>query len=465
MRDQYYRTGQAAAEWGVSQHHVRRLCEAGLVEAEQTPSGQFRIPVAEVERWKKAGRLPEIPHAAEPENHSQPKPRGSGLLAQPSPDVQRSAEAVLKDHHELERLQIAKERTEIGDYFAERRRRRQEQDQRQAEQQAQAQAAAKRRTWLDHWIECALDSLPYDAPREIRPDVQLAVEEALSRCRPDQPAGIIRPIVEGAVERVLAPLKRHKETEGAIELACGELPWDAQRDPKNWGRASRWKSQARRDAAVAVAALPAGANHQQKLGAARAAVQNVARDFEHEKKCQAILSGISLPGATDQETDEARDAVQEALAGLPAGTSEAKLRRAAEQALAPLEEAASRRRDQERRRRHEEEQQQQENQAALLRQLQAPPPSPTSDLVGDLMAQLVEQLDPTLTHVDRCLEQVEREGRIEYADDADRANFARRIKSQLRKILRPQMSPQEVQDLIEDHLDAAIRELDSTGED
>jgi len=43
MGSAYYRSGQAARVWGISSHLVRRLCEAGLIEAEQTDGGQWKI--------------------------------------------------------------------------------------------------------------------------------------------------------------------------------------------------------------------------------------------------------------------------------------------------------------------------------------------------------------------------------------------------------------------------------------
>ena len=61
----YWRTAQAAAELEISAHHMRKLCEANLLEAERTEGGQWRIPaMQEVERLKKQG-VPPIPVIAE----------------------------------------------------------------------------------------------------------------------------------------------------------------------------------------------------------------------------------------------------------------------------------------------------------------------------------------------------------------------------------------------------------------
>jgi len=56
----YYRTGQAAKALGVSDHHVRRLCDAGLIEAELTERNHWRIPASEIDRLTEDG-VPELP--------------------------------------------------------------------------------------------------------------------------------------------------------------------------------------------------------------------------------------------------------------------------------------------------------------------------------------------------------------------------------------------------------------------
>jgi len=60
MSEGYYRIGAAARLLGISPYHLRRLCEAQLVEGVLLPSGQRRVPVSEVERLLKEG-IPPIP--------------------------------------------------------------------------------------------------------------------------------------------------------------------------------------------------------------------------------------------------------------------------------------------------------------------------------------------------------------------------------------------------------------------
>ena len=56
----FYSTGQVARQLGTTAAVVRVLCENGLVAAETTPGGQWRVPASEVERLKRDG-LPPIP--------------------------------------------------------------------------------------------------------------------------------------------------------------------------------------------------------------------------------------------------------------------------------------------------------------------------------------------------------------------------------------------------------------------
>jgi excisionase family DNA binding protein len=60
MKGLFYSTGQVARQLGTTQATVRVLCENGLIAADTTPGGQWRIPASEVERLKRDG-VPPIP--------------------------------------------------------------------------------------------------------------------------------------------------------------------------------------------------------------------------------------------------------------------------------------------------------------------------------------------------------------------------------------------------------------------
>jgi hypothetical protein len=96
----YYRSGQAARVWAISPHLVRRLCEAGLIDAERTDGGQWKIPHSEVERIKNEG-LPEIPSSIEPDDDKYEEeygPPGNSLPAPARAGVVRSAKTVVADN-------------------------------------------------------------------------------------------------------------------------------------------------------------------------------------------------------------------------------------------------------------------------------------------------------------------------------------------------------------------------------
>ena len=86
-----YRSGQAAKILGVSAHALRRLAEAGLVDADFTGS-QWRFSVEEIQRLQREG-LPPLPAIEQDGLRSARRPQGSnrlvteGLLAAPSEEL------------------------------------------------------------------------------------------------------------------------------------------------------------------------------------------------------------------------------------------------------------------------------------------------------------------------------------------------------------------------------------------
>lgn len=60
MERLFYSTGQVAQQLGVTLPTVRALCENGVIEAERTPGGQWRVRASEIERLKRDG-LPPVP--------------------------------------------------------------------------------------------------------------------------------------------------------------------------------------------------------------------------------------------------------------------------------------------------------------------------------------------------------------------------------------------------------------------
>ena len=46
MVDGFYRIGQASKQLNVSSYHLRRLCQAGVIDAELTSGNQWRIAIS-----------------------------------------------------------------------------------------------------------------------------------------------------------------------------------------------------------------------------------------------------------------------------------------------------------------------------------------------------------------------------------------------------------------------------------
>lgn len=126
------------------------------------------------------------------------------------------------------------------------------------------------------------------------------VEETLSRLQPTQPDHIIRRLVDASVERAVAPWKRRKEMEKAIERGIDHLPWKA----KGIFEPTQWKIRARRAAATALHELKENASFAEMEAAAIEAVEPICQEFtkleEQESKeleLQRRRSSVEL-GAT-----------------------------------------------------------------------------------------------------------------------------------------------------------------------
>lgn len=353
MIEGYWRTTQAAGQLGIPPRQLRKLCEAGLVEAEQTAGGQWRIPMAEVERLKREG-VPPAPLTAEAE--TKPKAaqqNGSAvLLAPPSSAVVDAAEQALisentlktkRNHVDVRRLE--REEAEVNDFFTERERRQAETEearrQRELEQQAQVQreihaqkAATARQEWRDEWIGHALRSRPWYAPETVAADIAEQVDVVLEALDPSRDYSLTRRLVDAAVETVLQPWRKRKEKAAAIEAVLGRLDFNMKYDPV-------WKSRAQEAAAEAIERLSDGSTQSQMETAGTAAVQPLIREFGHATKCQELASNVwtKLRNETPGDRQDAQDAVRAALSALPIEASQRQIEQARDAAILPIQEA------------------------------------------------------------------------------------------------------------------------------
>jgi len=342
MPEAYYRTGQAAKQLGVSSYHIRRLCEEGEITAEITDGQQWRIPAFEITRLRREG-IPDVPVELDDtdasHSDSDPGELSEGLLAAPSEELIEAAEEVKIVESRLKKRRIEKETEEFEDWFRDRDRRQAALEAAERQKAEAAQAEQRRRKWLDSWIQYALNSRPYDAPRETALEIHQAVQTALADVRPDQPQYTTQRLVDAAVAKALRPWKRKKEIRSAIESALHRLPSDINHRPE-W---APLKQRALEATAAAIAKLPPDATSSEMDEVGSLAVQPMAKEYAHWQNCQNLATWIMLPGGTVESNQEARQAVSEALARLPVGTSQKELEKTKEAALEPFRAAIQRR--------------------------------------------------------------------------------------------------------------------------
>lgn len=342
MPESYYRTGQAAKQLGVSSYHIRRLCEAGEIAAEITNGQQWKIPAAEIARLKKEG-VPPVPQELEPDEEPAPMDEEppEGLYDAPSAQVIEAAEEVKIVESRLRKRRLEREAEEVEDWFRDRER---QQTREQAAERQRAEAAAavqRRREWAQVWMQHALGSLPYGAPRELELEVHAAVANALEHLDASQPVAITKRLIDAAVAKGLRPWHRRKEVERAIESAMNRLPWDLRLGQEWIGLRQRaWEA-----AVDAAGRVRAEASYAEIEAAAIHATQPMIREHEHADRCRRIVAGIFMLHATTEEQDRAQDAARKAMAALPVGTSHAQLERAKETAVAPIVAEVARRKE------------------------------------------------------------------------------------------------------------------------
>jgi hypothetical protein len=344
----YFTTGQAAHQLSASQAQIRALCDAGAVESESTPGGQYRIPAGEVERLKRTG-LPSVPRPLPQETapaarngrtrHGHPE-----LLADPSQNVVTAAEEVVVTGNLLRKRRIELELAEVDDQF-------QAREDAEAERRADRESADRARLeedgrteWLRQAEEFALHSIHPAVPAHMR----LAALEAV-RTRLEPLATIPSPqvsaeIIDAVLELELGPWIRLGDLTAVAVEVRQSLPWEF-RD------ASDVSTAAVETAVAAMNDLLAEHIHATTgdlRAVATAPVEAVVAAFRHGRRCQKLLDDrwwLRLPDGTADEQAQAKAAVATALRALPAIATERNLEAARDTALVPFHAAIAQARD------------------------------------------------------------------------------------------------------------------------
>ena len=402
----YYRSGQAARLWGISAHLVRRLCDAGLVDAERTAGNQWKISHSEVERIKKEG-VPEIPSSIDlggSQFEAEYRPPDTDVPAPPGRREEISAEAAHFAENGRNGLEIGTHPQQLRHWpppasghaksWA------------VLPEPAPVQAEQERIDWHDSWMSSALRLLPLDAPPETRLVVRETVADALGGLGPQHSPQVIEPLVTAAVAKALQPWNQKRETTRAIEMACGFLPWGA----KNSFSPTVWQARVQEMAASAIRRLPADSTFAEKFHIASAAVQQVTSDFEYEELRKRILRAASLWDVAPEEREQAQAAIRTKLDSFPTGTSASALENAREQALVPFRESKKR----------------------------------------------IERIALALAHIPTYIEELRQAGETDFESHWAGWNFARSLEGRIRPVLERELLECELTD---DDLSELVEEL------
>lgn len=207
----YYRVGQAATELNVSTHHVRQLCDAGLIRAEWTAGQQWRIPTAEVARMNREG-VPPIPHQLPEEKASPGRSRtfNAHLLHEPSMDAARVAEETLIKEHRVRQRRLDLEQEEVEDRFRDRER-----------QSLNAKAKVERREWERAWIAIAVKAAP---EFELTPAmIHEPIQNLLASLGPEMPQEGVLQLIGSTLQEIQKPLQRAGAVDTAVKVALASL--------------------------------------------------------------------------------------------------------------------------------------------------------------------------------------------------------------------------------------------------
>ncbi len=491
-----YRSGQAAKLLGVSAHALRRLAEAGLVDAEYTGS-QWRFPAEEIQRLQREG-LPPLPAIEEDglrsgrSPQSRNKPEIEGLLAPPSEDLIADVEDLERQKLELKKLGVRRQIEQEMDFFRgrdqeeedrqdQRQLRLQEQRHRQQREQAQVRDQQRRQQWQSQWTEYALRSLPYDAPEEMKLQVHKQVIETLAGLSLTESRRVIEQLVEAATEKALKPWRRQQEIRKVIDDA---LPYEI--------KYSDDKPRAVRAAAEAISKLRSEATREELQLAAKEAMLPFIVKQDHEKQCEEIIRSVSSclrGGDTAQDREVGRDVVRAEIEKLPVGCGIEMMEQIRDQLLPHLqriidqraEEAAAQRKKQEAeaqrkreaeeaklRKQQEEARRKQEAEAAQIRK---------KNEAAETLRRAESRLLWKLGHVDDYLQELEK-SKIEFEDVFDRLRLAEKLQEKIKPILvkelvrKPDLTDKQlhkrIERLVDEYLPAELDEeleVDEADED
>jgi hypothetical protein len=261
-------------------------------------------------------------------------------LTEPSERVIGAAEEVVCLEEEVKAIGFRRQIEEGLDWFREREKeeqaRRGAQEEADRERERKAAADRERQAWETRWMDYALRA----SSRENRLEVRQMVQQTLDALQPWHSDRIVQQVIDGAIEKALAPWKRRQDEQRAVNRACDRLPFDL----RCGAEFAEAKGLALESARAVVAKLPEGTPYGELEAAAIRATQPTIVRYEHNRVCQRMISSTWLSEATSAENEEAKEAVRRAVGGLDVGAAVNEVEKARETVLAPYRTAIAQRR-------------------------------------------------------------------------------------------------------------------------
>ena len=327
-KENWYRTGAVAKALETSSHKIRELARAELIES-QVRNGYRYFPGREVERLRNEG-LPARPASSAvdetpPAEGGRPA-RAEGrpvnrsrltqdLYAEPSRQLAKSKEKLVRLEHSLEAKKIQKKSREF--------------DRAAQEERTREYEARMTQAWREGHLRRVVEALPASVCTAACDRLEAFLDRVPPRSNVTTKVGEI-------IETALRPIKRRVEQDRAINEAIRQR---LDRDAKNIDARARVER--------AVLQLADNATFADMSAVARSAVEAINAGFVHRRKLAEAVRLLALPvGATAAEYEDARDLAREAVASesaVPVGAPDRQLQRVIGTAISGVAEQVRRR--------------------------------------------------------------------------------------------------------------------------
>lgn len=345
-KENWYRTGAAARQLNTSQHTIRELAKAGLIES-QMRNGYRYIPAREIERLLSEG-LPPTPANADlestdegseaPDAPTRPRTRATQeLYAEPSRQLARSKEKVLLMENEVETKRLQRQSRAF--------------DRTAREEQARGRQARQVQDWRAGYIRMVAEKVPGEACGS-------ACEKVEHLLNVVPPLTNIMPRVQEIIEAALQPIRRREQEAREVDAHRKRIADAVRAITLPRGANSEDREEAKELAMIALDEnAPVGCTdrHIRKVvdDAIKPVIERIGQlEADRDRRVLDGLRGINRElmiarcrpyGATNAESNEAERLVRAALEQLPLTADFDQMHAARDKALASIQAAINQR--------------------------------------------------------------------------------------------------------------------------